>query len=112
IAENIIKIRDRLSQAEFAKRLGTKKGIVHSWESGKSMPGSHYLQVIHRVFGVNINWLLTGEGEPYIKKESQAERIDHLTRMCEDLQKEVKVLKEAFLASIEREEKEVAGNSS
>lgn len=106
IAENIIKIRGRLSQTEFAKRLGTQKGIVHSWESGKSMPGAHYLAAINRVFGVNVNWLLSGEGEPYIDKESQDRRIDNLSKICVDLQNEVNELKKEVRATREKEKEE------
>ena len=51
-----------LSQRAFAKKVGVDQGRVSQWESNKSMPGSSALSEM-AILGVNINWLLIGEGE-------------------------------------------------
>ena len=72
ISERIKRIRGSLSQAEFGKRIGSSQRAVQGWEAGESAPGANFLERIHRVFGVDIHWLLTGKGNPYIKDKDQA----------------------------------------
>jgi transcriptional regulator with XRE-family HTH domain len=74
IGDRIKIIRGKLSQKEFAQKIDPKKKSVTEWESGVAMPGAASLESIHRVFGVNINWLLTGEGDRYIKLEESENR--------------------------------------
>lgn len=50
----------QLNQREFASRLGTSSGGVSQIESGKTMPGGDFLLRIHREFGADVTWLLTG----------------------------------------------------
>ena len=69
IGDNIKLIRGALSKKDFAIKIGASDTNVLAWERSDALPGSKYLEVIHRVFGVDINWLLTGEGEPYINKD-------------------------------------------
>ena len=56
---------------EFAKKIQVDKATVSTWESHDSFPKGDILERIHRQFGVNINWLLTGEGEAYINKDTR-----------------------------------------
>jgi len=55
-----------MSQKDFATKIGAGQRSIHSWEAGEASPGARALAAIHRVFHVNVHWLLTGEGEPYI----------------------------------------------
>lgn len=64
-----------LSQKEFAESIGVQSIVVSRWENGKTDAGKARLYVIADKFKVNIKWLQTGEGEPYIKQE-----IDETTR--------------------------------
>lgn len=50
----------QLNQREFAARLGISSGGISQIESGKAMPGGDFLLGVHKEFGVDINWLLTG----------------------------------------------------
>lgn len=74
LAKRIKRIRGKLSQGEFASRLGTAQRAVSSWETEQAAPGSKFLEAMNREFGVNLNWLLTEEGEPYIKDREQEHR--------------------------------------
>lgn len=51
----------KLNQREFASRLGTGSGRISSIESGENMPGGDFLLRLQQEFGVDLNWLLTGE---------------------------------------------------
>ena len=71
IPENIKTIRGKLRQKDFGAKIGATQSAVQSWESGESLPGGKYLEAIHREFGVSIDWLLTGQGDPYIKDRAR-----------------------------------------
>lgn len=53
-----------LTQAEFAKTLEISTGFLSDAENGKNMPGGETLFRVSRKFGVSLDWLVTGEGEP------------------------------------------------
>lgn len=50
-----------LSQQALATMLDTSSGFISEIEQGKKMPGSEFLLSLWRVFGVDLNWFLTGE---------------------------------------------------
>lgn len=51
-----------LTQAQLAERLGVHIGVLKKYEQGVNVPGGEPLGALART-GVNVNWLLTGEGE-------------------------------------------------
>ncbi|MDD2991146.1 MAG: helix-turn-helix transcriptional regulator [Zoogloea sp.] len=51
-----------LSQAEFARRLGVSAGFMSDAARGLKRPGAEFLHSVRTVFGVSIDWLLTGDG--------------------------------------------------
>jgi len=68
IGDRIKKIRTdkgNLSQKEFALKIGTAASTVQRYEQVNAHPKGDILQRIHDVFGVSIDWLLTGKGAPY-----------------------------------------------
>ena len=72
ISENIKKIRNdqRLTQQEFAERIGVKRNTVATYEMGRSEPSDSAVMLICREFGVNPEWIRTGKGEMYVQKET------------------------------------------
>ena len=75
IAQRIKKIRTdaELTQEKFARAIGVKWISVAGWEQGVREPGKARLFVIADKFNVNIDWLLSGEGEPYNDRSVDAE---------------------------------------
>jgi len=73
IGDRIKMVRGTLTQKQFALKIGAGQRSIYSWEVGHAAPGAKSLEAIHRVFGVDIHWLLTGEGERYIKKDDSQE---------------------------------------
>lgn len=56
---------EQLSQQKFANELGVSRGYIGDIERGRSEPSSNFLTLITSKFGISIDWVLTGEGEPY-----------------------------------------------
>lgn len=56
-----------LTQAQMAERLGLHIGVLKKYETGQNTPGGEALAAYART-GVNMNWLLTGEGEMFPRK--------------------------------------------
>lgn len=55
-------LRDKLSQAEFGKRLGLSQTSIGNYENGSRSPDAKTIIVICKTFGVRPEWLLLGEG--------------------------------------------------
>ena len=53
-----------LSQEALAERLNVSRQAVSKWETGDAEPESGKLGQLARVFGVTVDWLLTGQGQP------------------------------------------------
>ncbi len=66
IAERIKHIRGLLTQIEFCKELGIFRNTLQQWEANKGFPDFESLLKLHKIFKVNINWLISGEGKPYL----------------------------------------------
>ncbi len=59
------------TQKEFAEWLGESPTTVNGYFTGASRPKIEFLRSL-AAKGVNLNWLLTGIGEVYIKKEGKS----------------------------------------
>jgi transcriptional regulator with XRE-family HTH domain len=72
--ERIKKIRKELdlTQQEFAARIGSVQNTITGYETGRRVPSSQVISLICREFGVNENWLRTGEGEMFAPAPSSA----------------------------------------
>ncbi len=51
-----------LNQSEFARGLGVSAGFVSDAVRGQKKPGTDFLFGVRSIFGISIDWLLTGEG--------------------------------------------------
>lgn len=73
--ERIKKIRNelKLTQQEFADKLGTPRGNIAGYEVGRQSPSNAAISLICEKFNVNEGWLRTGEGDMFlqISKENQ-----------------------------------------
>ena len=77
LADRIKFIRGSLSKVEFARALGINRNTLLNYETNKAFPDFERLQKIHEKFKVNINWLLSGEGKPYLKRLKHAPNIEN-----------------------------------
>jgi transcriptional regulator with XRE-family HTH domain len=67
LKDRIKVVRGKLTQKEFASRLGIHEGTVQLYEAG-NIPEGDILMRIHTLFHVDMNWLLAGEVEPFPEK--------------------------------------------
>ena len=54
-----------LTILELAEKSGLSKAMISETEAGKNKPSPNLMLALIKLFNVNINWLLTGEGEIY-----------------------------------------------
>lgn len=69
-----------LNQGELGKMLGLDQGTISKMERGENDPTAKTLRLLREVFGVTIDWILTGEGTkhplPLDTEEELKEIID------------------------------------
>jgi len=56
----------KLSQEKLAEILGVKRNTLSNWERGENEMNYEAMLILYNKFGVNINWLLTGEGSMFV----------------------------------------------
>ena len=83
-----------LSMEKFGSRIGIGKSSISLLESGKNNPSVQTITLICREFGVNEQWLRTGEGEMF--EQTRASVLDRLSTEY-DLSREQRSVIEAFL---------------
>lgn len=86
-----LRISKGLSQQSLAELLSTSSGYISELEKGKKKPGFDHLLSLKRVFGVDMNWLLTdGEGnrEPVVCADPA---LLYLTEMTPERKKKAKL---------------------
>lgn len=68
IGERLKKARNGLgmTQKAFCAAIGMPLPSLRDYELGKTIPGGEAMEAFVRA-GINVNWLLTGEGEMYAK---------------------------------------------
>jgi transcriptional regulator with XRE-family HTH domain len=79
---------------KFGSRIGIGKASISLLESGKNNPSVQTITLICREFGVNEQWLRTGEGEMF--EQTRASVLDRLSTEY-DLSREQRSVIEAFL---------------
>ncbi|SDH89369.1 helix-turn-helix domain-containing protein [Roseospirillum parvum] len=63
-----------MSQRALSERLSGSTRGWQDYESGRSLPGTAVLAQLQRL-GVNINWVLTGEGEMMVREKALASDV-------------------------------------
>jgi hypothetical protein len=58
----------------FAKKCGIPPGSFQAYINGERVPPAEHLMKLVTVYGINLNWLLVGEGEPFIAGKTQEEK--------------------------------------
>ncbi len=68
-----IREKEGLTQEEFGKKIGAARNTIANYETGNRKPSNAVITSICREFGINDEWLRTGQGEMRIK-DCQEER--------------------------------------
>ena len=80
----IIRKHFNLTQAEFAKRLGTVQNTITGYETGRRNPSGSAQALICKEFAVNEIWLETGEGEMLKDIPEEDETAAIVSELLED----------------------------
>lgn len=62
---------DGMSQADIARRCKTTDATIKIYMDGDRLPIAEMLLQIHRVTGINIQWLLTGKGPRRVERVNE-----------------------------------------
>ena len=73
-----------LTLDQFGEKIGLKKSALSHLENGNVKLTDQSRRSICREFGVNEEWLLTGEGEPFPKKTRHDEIADFVNSLAID----------------------------
>ena len=76
-ADRIKFIRGSLTQTEFCRKLGINRNTLIKYETNKGFPDFERLQKIHEKLNVNINWLLSGKGNPCLTRLKNPPNIEN-----------------------------------
>ena len=84
--ERLKKLRKTLdlTQQKFADRLGVKRNTVGQWECGINAITDQVVFSICREFGVNENWLRTGDGEMFEELTEQQKLMKYTGLLLKD----------------------------
>ena len=73
-----------LSQKEFGERIGKALRTIQDWESGRRNIPDSALRLISQTFGVSYEWLKTGKGEIWEKREEPPEWLKEFMKEASD----------------------------
>jgi transcriptional regulator with XRE-family HTH domain len=62
---------EKLAQGKhtvFAKRCGIPPSTMQTYITGTSIPKADHLAKINSAYRINLNWLLAGEGDPFLQE--------------------------------------------
>lgn len=84
-AENLKKLRRelRLSAQKLADSIGISLITMQNYELGKREPKYSFLYQLLTLYNVNINWLMTGEGDMF--NATQSEPPEDIKQLVSDL---------------------------
>lgn len=68
--------KHQLSQEELAEKIGVSRQAISKWERAEASPDTDNLILLSKIYGVTLDELLQGEGEPQVKEETvQEEKV-------------------------------------
>lgn len=84
--EQLKKLRKHLdmTQQAFADKIGMKQNTIAQYEMGRTVPSNAIVFSICREFGVNENWLRTGDGEMFEELTEQQKLMKYTDLLLKD----------------------------
>lgn len=81
-----LRIQLKLTQAEFAEKLGATRSAIASLENGNSSVTEQMIKLVCLIYDANESWLRTGKGEMLVKKDDS---LEDLFSDASDLEKSI-----------------------
>ena len=97
--DRLKEIREKIfsTQLNMAKALNVSRQAVNEYERGNNIIPTKALIILINDYNININWLLSGQGNMLLsdtEKASTAQHIQELNDKIKELEIENKLLKE------------------
>lgn len=73
-----------MTQQAFADKIGMKQNTIAQYEMGRTVPSDAIVFSICREFGVNENWLRTGDGEMFEELTEQQKLMKYTGLLLKD----------------------------
>ena len=109
ISQRVTEVYDQLydsgkvrHQTEFAFKLSVNRTSVRNFLNNEREPGMRFLKALHNTFKVDINWLITGAGVPFVDDESF--KISNIIKGLDRIQRSRTIIRIQY---IEKEDKEL-----
>lgn len=68
-----------MSQISFGERLGMNRDAVNNIENGRIKLKKFHIRFISLAYGVNENWLETGEGDMFLDNKNRSDPLKSLS---------------------------------
>ena len=94
----LLRKENKLTQQEFADKVGTSRANIASYEIGKNIPSNAVISLICKAFNVNEEWLRNGTGEMFIEKD----RLQAISEFAATMVKEPESFKSRFVESMSK----------
>lgn len=88
----------KLTQQEFANKIGTSRANVAGYETGTRVPSNAVISLICKEFCVNEEWLRNGTGEMFLEKD----RLQAISEFAATMVKEPESFKSRFVESMSK----------
>lgn len=76
LSDRIRQVRGAQSQAEFASRLAVHKETLGKYERNQRPPDTDFLALVAAEYGVDLNWLVTGQARVTANDQVQGSQAD------------------------------------
>ncbi len=68
-----------LNQVSFAELFEVSQRTLSNWETGRNEPSLNVLQKLHLDYNVNLNWLLTGQGQMILDSSDNVDVPEYIS---------------------------------
>lgn len=91
-----------LTQQAFADKIGMKQNTIAQYEMGRTTPSDAIIFSICREFGVDENWLRTGEGKMFEELTDQQKVMKYTDMLLRDTDSVVANAIQSFIVTYEQ----------
>lgn len=78
-----VRLARKLSQTDFAKKISVSRSAVCKMESGENSPSEQTIKLMCKEFGVNEDWLRTGQGDMFKPQTKNEELLSFVNDVME-----------------------------
>ncbi|MFA5646507.1 MAG: helix-turn-helix transcriptional regulator [Candidatus Ratteibacteria bacterium] len=87
----------KLSQIAFSDSIGVTQPAISLMEKNASAPSAEVLNNIRKTYNIDLNWLLSGQGEMFLTKIEEKSTIEtRLIQSRDELQNQINQLKKSI----------------